>query len=227
MVWAPCKQGPCCHIQPTLRPGSPSAQAHPFWEINTNLNKVTSTELDLSKKCADSWKRRRRILLPASQTQVHGKEESWNEILKRTFLWILLLWFLLKHKQAQISNIQRPCRFEASHDSNPFFFLNHLSSGKVWWWWRQMLFVIHPTIEWTHCGGGILFGISDDLSKTQLKCCPSLKYFSILLFLWSSLLLLFLCLLLFLFNKLRRWFVDCAIVCHHIQVEAWLKTKLF
>ena len=49
MVWAPCKQGPCCHIQPTLRPGSPSAQAHPFWEINTNLNKVTSTELDLSK----------------------------------------------------------------------------------------------------------------------------------------------------------------------------------
>ena len=186
MVWAPCKQGPCCHIQPTLRPGSLSAQAHPFWEINTNLNKVTSTELNLSKN----------VLIPEnvvvafffqpvrlkSMEKKSPEMKSWGKL----FLWILLLWFLLKHKQAQISNIQRPCRVEASHDSNPFFFLNHLSSGKVWWWWRQMLFVIHlrivivrihPTIEWTHCGGGILFGISDDLSKTQLKCCPPLKYF--------------------------------------------------
>ena len=142
MVWAPCKQGPCCHIQPTLRPGSLSAQAHPFWEINTNLNKVTSTELNLSKN----------VLIPEnvvvafffqpvrlkSMEKKSPEMKSWGKL----FLWILLLWFLLKHKQAQISNIQRPCRVEASHDSNPFFFLNHLSSGKVWWWWRQILFVI-------------------------------------------------------------------------------------
>ena len=135
------------------------------WFLKTSSSHSSSSQSDSSP-----WKRR--VL-------------KWN-LEGNFFLWILLLWFLLKHKQAQISNIQRPCRVEASHDSNPFFFLNHLSSGKVWWWWRQMLFVIHlrivivrihPTIEWTHCGGGILFGISDDLSKTQLKCCPPLKYF--------------------------------------------------
>ena len=49
--------------------------------------------------------------------------------------------------------------------------------GKCCLWYICEFVSIHPTIEWTHCGGGILFGISDDLSKTQLKCCPPLKYF--------------------------------------------------
>ena len=95
------------------------------WFLKTSSSHSSSSQSDSSP-----WKRR--VL-------------KWN-LEENFFSWILLLWFLLKHKQAQISNIQRPCRVEASHDSNPFFFLNHLSSGKVWWWWRQMLFVIYLRI---------------------------------------------------------------------------------
>ena len=173
MVWAPCKQGPCCHIQPTLRPGSLSAQAHPFWEINTNLNKVTSTELDLSKN----------VLIPEnvvvafffqpvrlkSMEKKSPEMKSWGELFYESFCFDFS-WNTSKHKYRTFRDLagSKPAMIPT-----PSFFSTTClqekcdgDEGKCCLWYICEFVRIHPTIEWTHCGGGILFGISDDLSKT-------------------------------------------------------------
>ena len=177
MVWAPCKQGPCCHIQPTLRPGSLSAQAHPFWEINTNLNKVMITELDLSNN----------VLIPENvvvafffqPVRLKSMEKKSPEVKSWGELFFMNPFALISLETQASTNIEHSETLQGR--SQPWFQPLLFSQPPVF---RKSVMVMtanavcdNPTIEWTHCGGGILFGISDDLSKTQLKCCPPLKYF--------------------------------------------------